>query len=67
MVHGTEDVNLDYSEIICFQEYVREAIKIFLYLKKSKDELLGLLDQSVVDNKKLEQFNEVVDEAINKW
>jgi len=67
VVHGTEDVNLDYSEIICFQEYVREAIKIFLYLKKSKDELLGLLDQSVVDNKKLEQFNEVVDEAINKW
>ena len=67
VVHGTGNIKLDYGEIIRFQNYLKEAIKIFLYIGKSKDQLLSLIDHSIVDNGKLEQLNKIINKAIEKW
>ena len=49
------------------QENVAEVIKRLVYIEKSKDEFLKLLDESVYDKKKLEELNQIVTEAIKKW
>jgi len=67
IIHGVEDVKLNPAEIGDFQEIVREAIKRFLYIEESKDEILELLDQSVVDEGKLSTLIQIVSEAISKW
>jgi hypothetical protein len=67
VVHGNEAVNLTYQEMTTLQENVAEVIKRLVYIEKSKDEFLKLLDESVYDKKKLEELNQIVTEAIKKW
>lgn len=67
VVHGTENVELQYKDVASLQEYVREAIKRLIYIDLPKQKILQLLDESVYDDKKKASLNEVVAEAIKKW
>ncbi len=67
VVHGTENVELEYKDIASLQEYVREAIKRLIHIEIPKLKILELLDESVFDDKKRVALNELVSDAINKW
>jgi len=67
VVHGNEVVDLGYTEIHNLQENGGEAIKRLVYIDKEKKEFLELLDQSVYDEKKREELNQMVNVAIKKW
>lgn len=67
VVHGTEDVDLEYNDISTFQEYVRQAIKRLIHIEMSKEEFLTLLDESVYDEEKRARLNHIVMEAMKKW
>jgi len=67
VVHGTELVDLDSTEISILQEYLREAIKRFTHIETSKQGILELLDESVYDRAKRELLNQIILEAIKKW
>jgi len=67
VVHGTEDVKLEYEEISILQKYVREAIKRLIHIEMSKENVLTLLDESVYDEEKRKCLNQIVTEAMKKW
>jgi hypothetical protein len=67
VVHGTEDVDLEYKDISTLQEYVREAIKRLIHIEMSKQKFLTLLDESVYDEEKRVLLNQIVMEAMKKW
>ena len=67
VVHGTEVVDLDGTEIFILQEYVRETIKRFIHIEMRKQNILKLLDESVYDKEKRELLNRKLLEAIKKW
>jgi hypothetical protein len=67
VVHGTRIADLEYNDILTFQEYVREAIKRLIHIDMSKQDILRLLDESVYDESKRVLLNQIVTEAINKW
>jgi hypothetical protein len=67
VVHGTEDVDLEYKDISTLQEYVREAIKRLIHIEMSKQKFLTLLDESVYDEEKRVLLNQIVTEAMKKW
>ena len=67
VVHGTEVVDLDGTEIFILQEYVREAIKRFIHIEMQKQNILKLLDESIYDKEKRELLNRKLLEAIKKW
>lgn len=67
VVHGTEDVDLEYKDISTLQGYVREAIKRLIHIEMSKQTFLRLLDESVYDEEKRKLLNRTVLEAMKKW
>ena len=67
VVHGTENVDLEYKEISTLQGYVREAIKRLIHIEMSKQTFLRLLDESVYDEEKRKLLNRTVLEAMKKW
>ena len=67
VVHGTENVELEYNDITSLQENVREAIKRLIHIEMSKQKILELLDESVYDDKKRVFLSEIVVEAIKNW
>ncbi|MDQ1278909.1 MAG: hypothetical protein QG670_169 [Thermoproteota archaeon] len=67
VVHGTEDVDLEYKDISTLQEYVRDAIKRLIHIEMPKQQFLTLLDESVYDKEKGDRLNQIVMEAIKKW
>lgn len=67
VVHGTRVVDLDRSKISILQKYVREAIQRFIHIEMPKKAILELIDDSVYDEEKREQLNQIVLEAIKKW
>jgi hypothetical protein len=67
VVHGSSKVKLDYNDLSLFQEYVSEAIKRFMYIKASKDEILDMLDASLTDEDKRQTLNKIVKAAREKW
>jgi len=67
VVHGTEDVKLEWIEIENLKDYVRESIKRFIHIGMSKDETLDLLDGAVYDSGKKKLLSELVEKAIEKW
>ena len=67
VVHGTRVVDLDRSKISILQKYVSEAIQRFIHIEMPKKAILELIDDSVYDEEKREQLNQVVLEAIKKW
>lgn len=67
VVHGTEEVKLDYNDISTLQKYVREAIKRLIHIEMSKENFLTLLDESVYDEEKRILLNQIVREAMEKW
>lgn len=67
VVHGIEDVDLNSIKIWILEDYVREAIKRFVHIEMRKEDILRLIDESVYDEEKREQLNQIVLEAIKKW
>jgi len=60
IVHGIQKVDLPGQEFLSFINDVREAINVFFYIRKGKDEFLTLLDESVYDIKKRRELEELV-------
>lgn len=67
VVHGVEGVELDDKKIWKFLKNLKEAIKLFIHIETSKDELLKLLDESVYDVKKRKKLKQKVTQSISKW
>lgn len=67
VVHGTKTINLNDKEIWTFQQHLRKAIKRFIHIDMSKQDILKLIDESIYDENKKEQLNKVVSEASKKW
>lgn len=79
VVHGTENVNLDWNEIMWLESHVRDAIKRFIHIevptemlkelkgKGIKQKFLSLLDEAIYDEEKKKILNELLEEAIKKW
>jgi DNA-binding transcriptional regulator YhcF (GntR family) len=67
VVHGTEDVKLEYMDISTLQKYVREAIKRLIHIDMSKEKYLTLLDESVYDEEKRKCLTKTVMESMKKW
>ena len=67
VVHGTEDVDLEYKDISDLQKYVSEAIKRLIHIEMPKQEFLTLLDESVYDEGRRALLNQIVMEAMKKW
>lgn len=60
IVHGIQKVDLPGQEFLSFINDVSEAINVFFYIRKGKDEFLTLLDESVYDIKKRRELEELV-------
>lgn len=79
VIHGTENVKLDWVEIMWLESHVREAIKRFIHLeipqdmltelkgKGTKQKFLGLLDEAIYDEEKKKILDGLLEEAIKKW
>lgn len=65
IVHGVKKVNLPYQELQNFISDVRQAINVFINIRKEKDDFLKLLDVSVYDMKKRKELEELVSEALS--
>jgi len=64
IVHGVKKVNLPYQELQNFISDVRQAINVFINIRKEKDDFLKLLDASIYDMKKRKELEELVLEAL---
>lgn len=67
VVHGTENVMLEYKDITFLQENVREAIKRLIHIEMPKQKILELLDESAYDDEKRVVLSKIVAEAIRNW
>jgi hypothetical protein len=67
VVHGTEDVKLERTEIKRLENYVRDSIERFIHIEMTKAGILDVLDGAVYDIEKKKQINRLVEEAIKKW
>lgn len=67
VVHGTEVVNLTFSEISILQKYVNEAVRRLVQTDMPKKNILKLLDDSIYDKEKKELLDRKILEAIKNW
>jgi hypothetical protein len=67
VVHGTEDVNLNGTDISFLQQHLKEAIKRFIHINMSKRDIIRLIDESIYNKSKREQLNQIVSKAVEEW
>lgn len=67
VVHGVERVDLSYFEISMLESYVQESIKRLIHIEQEKENFLELLDQSVYDENKRRELEELVSESLSHW
>ena len=79
IIHGTENVKLDFNEIVWLQKIVGESIKRFIHIEipkemlskkqseKPKDVILRLIDESIYDKKQRKKLSILLKNAIQKW
>jgi hypothetical protein len=79
IVHGTENVKLEWNEVMWLQQQVSKAIKRFIHIelpqamlanlkgKGKKQKLLSLLDEAIYDEEKRKTLYILFEEAIKKW
>ena len=67
VVHGVERVDLPYEEISKLESYVRESIKRLIHIEQEKDNFLELLDQTVYDENKRRELEELILESLSHW
>lgn len=67
VVHGVEKVDLSYEEISKLKSYVRESIQRLIHIGQEKDKFLELLDQTVYDEDKRRELEELVSESLSHW
>ncbi len=60
IVHGGETVSLTYAEVSELEDYARESITCLIPLKLSKKEIVTLLDESVIDEKKKKELDDLI-------
>lgn len=68
VVHGREEVEVTHGDIQRLRDYIRKAIRAFLFLAQTmkKDDVLDLLDSSLVDEEKRTQVRSTVKSVLSK-
>lgn len=67
IVHGVKSVGVSWDEVNKLERYLRDCLRVFLFLDKGKDEILKMLDECIIDEKICLELKETIVGAYERW
>ncbi|MEM3616647.1 MAG: HEPN domain-containing protein [Candidatus Bathyarchaeia archaeon] len=67
IVHGVENVDVSWDEVNKLERYLRDCLRVFLFLDKGKDEILDMLDDCLIEERICSKLKETIITAYKRW
>lgn len=67
IVHGRGDIKIEWDELYRFEGYLQDCCRIFIYLEENREDIIKMLDESLLIDSISKDLSEKVINAYSSW